>query len=50
MTVKELIEELQTFPQNMEVYTDGYKVENVMINPDYPTGDHEYKEVVILVD
>ena len=50
MTIKELIEELQTFPEDMEVYTTDYKVESIIINPEYPTGDRSYKEVVVLDD
>lgn len=50
MTVKELIKELQTFPENMEVYTTDCKVESVLINPDYPIGDRLFKEVVVLDD
>lgn len=41
MTVKELIEELQRYPENLPVFVDGEEP-LVRYNDEYPLGDGEY--------
>lgn len=38
MTIKELIEELQRYPENIPVYVDGYEP-TVKYNDEFPLGD-----------